>query len=78
MFWRYPKTRRTEDIRNGIPQKAEVLEEAQRNEILTVKWGYVIGCVVSCTSTMRKLKLFHFKVQLLNTSESLCKMTLQV
>jgi len=54
------------------------MEEAQRNEILTVKWGYVTGCVVSCTSTMRKLKLFHFKVQLLNTSESSWKMILQV
>jgi hypothetical protein len=78
VFWRYPKTGRTEDIRNGIPQKGEVLEEAQRNEILTVKWGYVTGCVVSCTTTMRKIKLFHFKVKLLNMPESLCKMTLQV
>ena len=47
------------------------------SEILTVKWGHVIGCVVSCTQTLRKHKLFHFKVQLLNTPESACKITLQ-
>jgi hypothetical protein len=47
------------------------ITKVKSKEILTVKW-----CVVSCTSALRKLKLFQFKFQLLNTQGSSCKMTL--